>query len=436
MTQHNKHARCAAVAILVILALAQGCCRLKGNSNESSPVLDGSENAIGINNDEIDSDIQHWIEHLGSKNHWKSRNAVQELKRIGEPAVDCLLKALDCENITMRNNAAQALGEIGSKRAEKYLLTALVQDNNSAAALALGKIGAEDALEFLVNALSSDDPTMRLLSARAIGFIGADNSAVRLLHLLQDASYQVRREAIIALGKLRDPASVPKLLAMSDVCDDNELYWIALSLQEIGSAGSPYLISHLEKSKIKRTNLIEALGKIGGDGALDCLIEIAISDNHDAKLEAITALGQLRDENAISILTRFANDEHQEIRIYAICALGKIGCPGAIPIIANQLEDEVAAPYAAKALGDIKHRDAVPYLVKSLSSNQKSTVLAAIEALGKINDSRAFPPLISLIDAKDEDIKTESIIALEKMTGQNFGPHSDIWKSWIGENKK
>lgn len=75
---------------------------------------------------------------------------IEELGKIGEPAVESLIRALEDKNKQVRSGAAWALGEIKDKRAVGPLIRALEDDNNivrSESAHALGEIGDKRAIE-------------------------------------------------------------------------------------------------------------------------------------------------------------------------------------------------------------------------------------------------------------------------------------------------
>jgi len=71
-------------------------------------------------------------------------------------ALEPLIKALEDEEEYVRSSAAEALGEIGDKRAVEPLIKALEDDDKGVlyhAAYALGRIGDERAVEPLIKAL-------------------------------------------------------------------------------------------------------------------------------------------------------------------------------------------------------------------------------------------------------------------------------------------
>ena len=85
--------------------------------------------------------------------------------------VTSLISALQDDNATVRWKAAEALGEIGDKRAVEPLISALQDDNATVredAAWALGEIGDKRAVEPLISALQDWDATVRRNAAEAL----------------------------------------------------------------------------------------------------------------------------------------------------------------------------------------------------------------------------------------------------------------------------
>lgn len=82
--------------------------------------------------------------------------------------------------------------------------------------------------------------------------------------------------------------------------------------------------------------------------------------------------------------------------------LGVIGEPAVAPLI-KTLEDEEIRNYAAMALGFTRSKNAVEPLVTMLDDESFTTRFFAVEALGRIGDTRAREPLSQLLKNKDED---------------------------------
>lgn len=105
-------------------------------------------------------------------------HAVQALGRIGEPAVEPLIKALNDEDYIVRNGAAHALGLIGDARAVEPLIQILKDDEHSdaIAAIALGEIGDARAVEPLIQASKGKGWLVRKFAKEALEKIKANKS--------------------------------------------------------------------------------------------------------------------------------------------------------------------------------------------------------------------------------------------------------------------
>jgi hypothetical protein len=97
---------------------------------------------------------------------------------------------------------------------------------------------------------------------------------------------------------------------------------------------------------------------------------------------------------------------------------------------------------AAKALGEIRSRQAVPKLMELLDKNRDpATVTAVCRALAKIGDRRATPRLIDLLEHEKIAVRTEAATALRFLTRAMHGyePNASLekrtaavlkWRQW------
>jgi HEAT repeat protein len=119
--------------------------------------------------------------------------------------LESIVKALQDENETVRQQAAKTLGRIGDSRAIEFLEIALRDEKRQVrhmAIRALGWIRDSNAVSILITVLDEDDEKARYLAAEALGKIGATSAAESLGILLNDETYQVRRSAVKALRRI------------------------------------------------------------------------------------------------------------------------------------------------------------------------------------------------------------------------------------------
>jgi hypothetical protein len=98
-------------------------------------------------------------------------SALEQLTKIGKPAVEPLITALKEEDISVRIGAARALREIKDNRALEPLMVALKDGNASVrmwAAEALGEIKDNRTVEALMIAVKDEDPHVRIAAESAL----------------------------------------------------------------------------------------------------------------------------------------------------------------------------------------------------------------------------------------------------------------------------
>lgn len=121
----------------------------------------------------------------------------------------------------VRDAALESVETIGTEVALKALLEmldsgALGVDRQPSVIAALGRFKTRESNAALLQALKSASPTVRAAAADAIGKVGkAEDAGPPLRELLADASVEVRKEAISALGQLRVRDAIPELIEAS-----------------------------------------------------------------------------------------------------------------------------------------------------------------------------------------------------------------------------
>jgi HEAT repeat protein len=194
---------------------------------------------------------------------------VIEDPRVIEP----LKKALKDRDDEVPWYAAEALGNMRDERAVDALIGAL-KDVRSRVRLkaleALIKIG-EPAVEPLIKTLEKDEPT-RVYAAEALGNMRDERAVDALIGALKDVRSRVRSKAAWALGEIGDMrAIIPLTTMLSDNIDEVRINAID-ALIKIGSESvvAP-LIDALNDIPVIREKAAKALGNIGDSAAVDPL---------------------------------------------------------------------------------------------------------------------------------------------------------------------
>lgn len=192
--------------------------------------------------------------------------AVASISLHGDPAVPGLAAAIRNGETSVRKNAAQALGNIGTPAADQQL-RALLQDSEAvvrvAAARGLGRANNSQAVAWL-------SPLLRLPD----GFTAAAASE--------------------ALAKIGAPARQTLVAALSD--EGPPAYYASEALSRTGAEGTKAIEAARTSNSRGPTWIARTLGKIGGPDAERQLRTMASSNNPETQKAARRALARLGAE--------------------------------------------------------------------------------------------------------------------------------------------
>lgn len=156
-----------------------------------------------------------------------------------------------------------------------------------------GPTGALVAGERLLRMVQSPAPAERIIAAQVLGEVGTQDVTEHLVALLDDAELPVRRAAIMATGKLRNPQLAPLLIAALNHLET----WrqASAALVACGAPVMPVLAGAIEHPALSHTLTIRILrvaGQIGGAGAATLLALAAESPVTALRHEALLALNR------------------------------------------------------------------------------------------------------------------------------------------------
>jgi hypothetical protein len=128
----------------------------------------------------------------------------------------------------------------------------------------LGEKGEAKAVPLLIGLLGPDEPkNIRLSAIIALGKIGKAASADALIQLLKADDNDLRREAIWALGQIKDPKAIPRLAGLLD--DANVRLTAIWAMGNIGDKSAVPVLTGLltDDNRFVRHNAAQSLKKIG-----------------------------------------------------------------------------------------------------------------------------------------------------------------------------
>ena len=233
---------------------------------------------------------------------------------------------------------------------------------------------------------SNPQAAQQLAEARRVEIAGYTTS-------LQSADEEERRNAVLMLGAMRDPATIAALRA---ALKDSAERVRAAALAALGNLSDPTLApviaTYLTKDKrtFVRKTAAYALGQVGGSEATAALIAGLRDKDMEVRGAAAVALSNTPDASAIEPLTRALTDKSPFVRAYAAAALGVNGraAASAVPALVRALakdDDHEARRQAATALGRIGEPSARPALERAAHSSDPYLSEVAREAINLIS---------------------------------------------------
>jgi HEAT repeat protein len=179
------------------------------------------------------------------------------------------------------------------------------------AVITLGEMGDERCVEPLARALRDGDWQVREVAIEAMGQVGSP-AVETLLKLLRD--WEVRKYAIAALGKIRDERVLDPLMLQlrNDEFKDDAID----ALVALGDPSVEKLIGALrDKDENVRKCAVLALGRIKCGEAIDPLIEMLGDKDWFTRLTAAAALESIGDERGREAMKPLLKDPDMVVKM-------------------------------------------------------------------------------------------------------------------------
>ena len=271
----------------------------------------------------------------------------------------------------------------------------------------LGRLKAAEAIEALIAALG--DPKRRPLP--------------------EDADWEVRRDAAIALGILGDARAVEPLAARLDDRPEvrNEAEKALMDIRSPNVVG--FAIERLkDPDPAVRRIAVRLLNKYRERRLVPILIEHVRDEAPDVQFEVLTVLRALSGQDFPPLPelwkrwwdTEAAADKLKppSESLVEVCTAALKGEDGAMRVV------------AARRLGGAGDKRAVPALIGAMADKDAWVRKAAAQSLGLLGDVRAVEPLIGALKDTDGGVRLEAQIALRAFSEQDFGRDVDRWTEW------
>lgn len=349
--------------------------------------------------------------------------ALQTMKEETEKEARVLTtSALQSHLSDVRNKAAEQLQSLFPEDSLEPFILALQSDHSDVRLRVINRLLREDdtrVTDALRQALSSDHEDLRLKAATALAEREAPEAFDVLVEFLQQESHSIQGQAARAMLHLKSDKAVDVLINRFED-DPEETADKSLLVRTLGqlrnSKATDWLVQKLDhKHSSIRNYALEALAELAGphekrDEAIlvPNMLRALDSKFENVQTSAVSYLSEIKHKDIQAGLGKLLRSRDEDVREAAINAI-----LSRIPKLDKDFSILVEAldhPYpqirkeAAYKLGELKEPKAFPVLFTTFqTSMEEYEQRAAIDALGKLGDSRAFPPILAMFP-KDENV--------------------------------
>lgn len=271
----------------------------------------------------------------------------------------------------------------------------------------------------------------------------AAQAASAIMPLMADGESAVRLTAVWAMGQLRQPGSVNSLAQRFDSGDEEEKRQIIDALARIGGQGAGETVRHAldDESPIVRLEAVRAAGQLIDDTSnlllLNVLLQMGRDDpDPDVRSGVLQALAATKNDRTratiLELVQNAFSDRDEGVRRHAVSTWVALGQSAVIEPLLSMLrktEPSVAVRQTiAYALGSNSKAPesqsiAVQTLVAALRSRMDDSIReAAAFSLGQIGNSAAQRALSQVVEntLESEKVRIAAIDALGTMKADSI----------------
>ncbi|MBI4509105.1 MAG: HEAT repeat domain-containing protein [Deltaproteobacteria bacterium] len=319
----------------------------------------------------------------------------------------------DGNNVGLRNSAIEALIAIG-KPAVAPMLDALAGrgDEQKFIIEALAGIRDPRAVPSLARCLEDEDENVRAVAAEALGYIGGGEAELALRRRLTSADLIGRLAALESLNRLKAAISLEDLVPML-----SQPVLRRAVLESIGYSGEmaalPYLVIGLNE-RVRGAREAAAV-------ALLALHDSRSSEEDKRHIEGAVCNAAVEGTQG---LISAVSAETPVVRRAAVVLLGWGQWPDALPRLVDALRDEEVRSLAARAIVALGARAVAPLveIAQEAGGSLRAEIFDILPKLGPFVDGRVASLLVSALDDEDPDAASAAARALGDLGGKEAIP--------------
>lgn len=313
----------------------------------------------------------------------------------------------------------------------------------SDAAHALGKLGDEAAVAALARALQDADEYVRKSAVMALRRISGSTAGEALRAALADRSEQVVLQAVNGLRDIRDRGAVEPLIRVLSRRERSLQLAATEALVRIGPDAVGPLMATFEDKGLRRkigTQVMKILVDIGSR-AIDALLEALTQDSQVIQVTALSVLGRVGDHRIVRpLVDLFLRDPRMQEAVVATLARleerGILDGTEAVHIdreiqplkmvieaftgrprgeIVEQLRVALENPmpkvrrFALRVLFALFGDGASEQFITSLEDEDVEVKRLAIRILGKLRNKRVIEPLVAMVQKEGGEHVEEAV---------------------------
>jgi HEAT repeat protein len=266
-----------------------------------------------------------------------------------------------------------------------------------------------------------------------------DRATEELIGRLTDPSWTVRRAIVSALARLGDPAVGPLCDVLRFHRDDEGRLAAAVDalVGSLGNVDAAVLALVDSGDAALVCDVAQILGRRRSAAAIPTLARLAEDPNDNIALAAIEAVGRIGGNTAIDLLVAAVESRSFFRAFPAIDVLGRTGDPRAVGPLCELLTEPHYAIEATRALGRAGQPAAAPALAALLTRPNDAQVRVAAAALVEIHDryTTQFGPHRAVLDALASiDSSAASRRLTQSLVGADVVERTSLCKvlGWVG----